>query len=362
MKKVTILFFFLFLFFCSDVSALELNTKSIIVRDMNSGRIFYEKNKNEKRLIASTTKVATAITAIENGRLEELVEAGDEVLKMYGSNIYIEKNEKMLLLDLIYGLMMRSGNDASVVIANHVGGSEEKFVSMMNTLANTLGMKDTVYSNPHGLDDDTKNYSTAEDLSLMYSYAWKNKIFRQIAGTKKYETKSDKKSYLWFNRTKILEMYDKATGGKTGYTPDAGRVLVSSASNGDLELVAASFNSIYDYDLHIKLYEEVFRSYKNYTLLDKKSFQLDKFGEDEKAYIKNSIVYPLTEKERNSITTKIEISKDKNLHDGDEVGTVYAYLDNDVIAHEKIYVEVSNKGFFAKIKMFFQNSIKKFLD
>jgi len=163
----------------ANVFSLTVSSQSACLMDMDSGRVLFAKSKDNPRLIASITKIMTAILAIESGKLDEEVTVGEEVLKMYGSNIYIEKNEKMLLLDLIYGLMMRSGNDASVVIANHVGGSEEKFVSMMNTLANTLGMKDTVYSNPHGLDDDTKNYSTAEDLSLMYSYAWELKNMKQ---------------------------------------------------------------------------------------------------------------------------------------------------------------------------------------
>lgn len=356
MKKITILFLFLVLFFfgSSDVLAFELNTKAIVVSDMDSGRIFYEKNKDEKRLIASTTKVATAITAIENGNLEDVVEAGNEVLKMYGSNIYIEKNERMLLLDLLYGLMMRSGNDAAVVIAKHVGGSEEKFIRMMNDKAKELGMSNTIYNNPHGLDDDTKNYSTAFDLAKMYSYAYKNKTFRAIAGTKEYKTKSDKKSYLWINRTKILKMYDKATGGKTGYTPDAGRVLVSSASNKDLNLVAASFNSIYDYDLHIHLYEEIFSKYKNYTLFDKDKFKLDNLGDKKRAYIKNSIIYPLTVDEYKDINIKIDLNKNKNLKTGDEIGTIHVYLKDKLIKSEKIYVEVDDDGFFSKIRSFFQ--------
>ena len=120
--------------------------------------LFIEKNSNEKRLIASTTKIMTALLAIENDNLEDLVEAKEEILTIYGSNVYLEYHEHMLLLDLVYGLILRSGNDAAVTIANYIGGSEENFVNMMNEKAKILGMTNTIYENPHGLDEQTQNY------------------------------------------------------------------------------------------------------------------------------------------------------------------------------------------------------------
>ena len=229
MKKI-FLFVISFILFSSNVLA------SSIIMDIDSGRIFSEKASNEVRLIASTTKIMTAILAIESNRLEDIVTAKEEILSMYGSNIYLEYNENMTLLDLVYGLMLRSGNDASVVIASYVGGNIENFVKIMNKKAKELGLTNTIFSNPNGLDDDTKNYSTAKDLAILYSYAYKNKTFRDIVGTKYYKTTSDLKSYTWKNRNNLLFTYDKANGGKTGYTPLAGRLLVSSASNNDLNL------------------------------------------------------------------------------------------------------------------------------
>ncbi len=333
MKKISFLIF-LFVLFPLSINALNINSNSLVAMDMSSGRVFYEKNKDEKRLIASTTKIMTLITAIENGDIKDIVEAKEEVLKMYGSNIYIEYHEKMLLLDLLYGLFLRSGNDAAVVIARHVGKTEENFVKMMNNNAEKIGMKNTEYKNPHGLDEETKNYSTAYDLAILYSYAYKNELFRRVSETKYYTCKSDKKAYTWKNRNSLLFTYDLATGGKTGYTPLAKKVLVTSASNEDLNIVISSFNSIYDYELHKAIYNEIFSNYKQITILDKNSFNLKNNPYQEKLYIKKSFKYPLSKEEENNIVKKVEyFEKPKN----DKVGKIYIYLGKNLINTTNIY-------------------------
>ena len=262
MKKILILLILIFPIF---VYAKD----SVIVMDINSKRVLYEENINDKRLIASTTKIMTCIIAIENKELTDVVTVGDEILTMYGSNIYLEVGEKITLLDLLYGMMLRSGNDAATTIANYVSGSEEKFVKLMNKKAIELGMTNTTFSNPTGLDDDTKNYSTAYDMALLYSYAYKNKSFREIVSKDIYKTDSSSKFYYFKNRNEILKKYEYATGGKTGYTPDAGRVLVTSASKDNLDLVSVSFKNIYDYDNQIYLYNKLFNNYKYIKLVDK---------------------------------------------------------------------------------------------
>ena len=198
--------------------------------DLDSGRILYEKNAEQRRLIASITKIMTAIVAIEEGDLTEKITVGEEVLSMYGTNIYVEVGEKMKLRDLLYGLLLRSGNDASVVIAKAIAGSEEKFVDMMNQKAKEIGMKNTTFKNPHGLDEESENYSTAYDMALLSKYAYKNKTYRNIVSTNKYEVSTGKKTYLWYNRNKLLTTYEYCTGGKNGYTPRAGKTLVTTAS------------------------------------------------------------------------------------------------------------------------------------
>ena len=142
-------------------------SKSSVVMDLNSGSVLYQKNANEKRLIASITKIMTAIITLENISLNKEIKVGEEVLKMYGTNIYVEVGEKITIKDLLYGLLLRSGNDASVVLANAVSKNEEEFVKLMNTKAQEIGMKNSTFSNPHGLDEETKNYSTAYDMALL---------------------------------------------------------------------------------------------------------------------------------------------------------------------------------------------------
>ena len=336
-----------------NVWGINLNTESITVMDINSGRVFFSKNSNSKRLIASTTKIMTAILAIESGKLDNVVTVGDEVLTMYGSNTYIEKGENILLLDLVYGLMLRSGNDASVSIATYVSGSVDGFVDLMNKKAKELKMVDTIYANPHGLDEETKNYSTANDLAILYSYAYQNSIFKDIVSTKKYNTSSDIKSYTWFNKNKLLSTYKYATGGKTGYTPSAKRVLVTSASKDKLNIVSASFNNIYDYDLHTKLYNEIFLNYELTSILDKDKFYVNDSFYNGKIYIKESFAYPLMKEEQALIKTKILLEKDKKYKNDSRIGYIYVYLNDEIIHKEPVYIKVKSKTIIEKIKDIF---------
>ncbi len=285
----------------------------------------------------------TAILAIESGKLEEEVTVGEEVLKMYGSNIYIELGEKMSLLDLVYGLMLRSGNDAAVVIATFVGGSEENFVTQMNQKAKQIGMKNTIFRNPHGLDEETENRSSAYDMALLSSYAYQNAVYREIVGTKKYQVQSNKKSYLWYNRNQLLTSYKKATGGKTGYTPRAGRTLVTNASNGDLHLTAVTLNDGNEYETHKTLYEYAFSHYQNYLILNKKNFTLPRAYYPKKVFIKEDFSYPLSLEEKDKITVEVKLTNLSPNRGTDVVGMVYVKLDGDVIHKQNVFVQEEKK-------------------
>ena len=150
--------------------------------DIDSKRVLYANNIHEKKLIASTTKIMTAIVAIENNKdLNKIITIGEEILTMYGTNIYIEPKEQITIKDLLYGLILRSGNDAAIALATSTSKTEESFVKLMNEKAQELGMKNTIFQNSHGLDDNTKNYSTAYDMALLSSYAYQNKIYREIS-------------------------------------------------------------------------------------------------------------------------------------------------------------------------------------
>ena len=341
MKKLV---FIIILLFNINVFA----STSTIVMDTNTSRILYQNNAYEKRLIASTTKIMTFVVAYEYAKdfLDLEIEAGNEILKMYGTSIYISLHEKMSLRNLLYGLMLRSGNDAAVVIANFVGGSIENFVKLMNKKAEFIGMNNTIFNNPHGLDEETKNYSTAYDMAKLSSYASKIPFYKEVTSTKYRDIKTDIKAYSWVNRNKMLFTYPYLTSGKTGYTPSAGKTFVSTSKKDDLELTIVSLNDNDYYSSQEKLYNEMFNKYKNYLLVSK-----DKFNtENENYYIKEDICYPLTKEEKENIEIKIV----------DNIKIVIS-LNNSDIYEEMIYIKEkdtkkdNNISFWDKIKMFFDN-------
>ncbi len=333
-----------------------INVKAIpsssIVMDVDSGRILYQNNAYEKKLIASTTKIMTFVVAYEYARdfLDVYVEAGDEVFKMYGTSIYISYKEKMLLKDLLYGLMLRSGNDAAVVIANFVGGSEEGFVKLMNKKAQSLGMNNTVFNNPHGLDEETKNYSTAYDMALLSSYASRIPFYEQVTGTKYYQVQTEEKAYSWTNRNKMIFMYPNFKTGKTGYTPSAGKTFVSSSEKDNLHLTIVTLNDNNIYETHRMLYEEMFSQYHNTLLLSKDDFSIAYPN----MYIKKNIYYPL----KNNEKTEIKIVFNDN--NSAVVGQVVISLHNEEIIRENIYYrenKIDNnkkENIFMKIKKIWQ--------
>lgn len=344
---------FLFMLFLIPINVFASDTsKASIVMDVDSGRILYSHNINEKRLIASITKIMTATVALENGDVNKIITAGDEVLKMYGTNIYIELNERMSLKDLLYGLMLRSGNDAAVVIANGVSGSEEKFVKLMNDKASEIGMRNTTFNNCHGLDEETENYSTAYDMALLSRYIYnKSSLYRKITSTYKYKLETDQKSYLWYNRNKLLKSYKYCISGKTGYTPRAGKTLVSVAKKNNLTLTAVSLKDPNHYESQKELYEYVFSKYKNYEIINKDNFSIDQEYYHDKLYIKESFYYPLTENELTKIKTLVKITKLNNYNNNDKVGEIVIKFNGSTIKKINIYVKKEKKknSFFSSL-------------
>ena len=191
---------------------------SVVVMDMDSHRVLYGVNENEEMLIASTTKIMTALVVINNTDIDEIITIDQSVLRSFGSGIYVEVGEKISIKDLLYGLMLRSGNDAAIALSEHVGGSESGFAKLMNELAESLGMYHTHFINASGLENEKGegNTSTATDMALLMSYAMKNDIFREITATKHYMAKTNYKTYDWYNKNKLLTNYKYTTVGKTG--------------------------------------------------------------------------------------------------------------------------------------------------
>jgi len=337
-----------------NVLALADSASANILMDIDSGRILYSKNMNDKRLIASITKIMTSVLAIENANVNDIVTVGEEVLTMYGSNIYIELGEKITLKNLLYGLMLRSGNDSAIVIAAYVGKSEEQFIKMMNKKAKELGMTNTIFNNSHGLDEVTQNYSTAKDMALLSRYAMSLPLYREIVSTKNYSTQSDKKSYQWINRNKLLTLYEYATGGKTGYTPSAGRTLVTTASKDKLNLTSVTLNDPNEYNSHMELYEYGFTNYKRYLVLDKNDFSIDENFYNEKIFIDKSFYYPFTEEESERIKVLVSIITTEEYKDNDVIGDVTVFLDEEELYKDNIYIK-KKKGLstYQKIHKFF---------
>ena len=346
MKKIVFLFLLMLI-----INAKAANN-STIVMDVDSGRILYQNNAYEKKLIASTTKIMTFVVAYEYAKdfLDVYVEAGDEVLKMYGTSIYISYHEKMLLRDLLYGLMLRSGNDAAEVIAYFVGGSEEGFVKLMNKKAKFIGMNNTVFNNPHGLDEETQNYSTAYDMALLSSYANKIDFYRQVTKTKYYQVQTDKKAYSWTNRNKMLFTYPYLESGKTGYTPKAGKTFVSSAIKNGLHLTIVSLNDYNYNDTQKLLYEEMFNIYKNEVILTAQDFH----NKNKDYYINKDLVYPLKKGERDNINIKLILNN--NLDNNLDNNYIIVSLNNKEIIKEKVYkytkkiVTADKENFIERIK------------
>ena len=215
MKKI-LLFLLCLSIFVPSINASTSTAYEYILMDMDSGGVIDGKNMHTPRLIASITKIMTCILAIENANINEIVKVDESVLKSYGSGIYISVGEEISLHDLLYGLMLRSGNDAAIMISTYVSGSEEEFVKLMNKKAKEIGMKNTIFYNASGLDTATiGNKSTAYDMAILTSYAMQNDTYKEIVKTKKHVVKTNLKTYVWHNKNKLLS-YDYITGGKTG--------------------------------------------------------------------------------------------------------------------------------------------------
>lgn len=234
-------------------AAPSISANNAVLIEQDTGEILYEKKAFEERPIASITKIMTAILAIESGKMEEETVVSRKAIYTEGSSIYLEQGEKIKVKDLVYGLMLRSGNDAAVAIAEHIGESEEGFIFLMNNKATWLGMNNSHFMNPHGLDAE-EHYSSAYDMAILTQYAMHNETFKEISGTTSYL--SDNRSYSWRNKHRLVTgYYPHATGGKTGYTRRTGRTLVTTAEKEGVSLIAVTLNAPNDWNDHIQLME-----------------------------------------------------------------------------------------------------------
>jgi len=331
----------------------SVSARSAILMEQTTGRVLFEKDAHTKRRIASITKIMTAIIAIESGKMDETVTVSNRAVRTEGSSIYLKPNEKIKLEHLVYGLMLRSGNDSAVAIAEHVAGSLEGFVFLMNQKAAEIGMTNTEFANPHGLDDAENHYSTAYDMALLMRYAMQNEKFREISETKVYRAPnpSEKWDRVWRNKNKLLtNLYEYCTGGKTGYTKRAKRTLVTTASQKGLDLIAVTLNAPDDWNDHISMYEYGFGNYK---LAKVESDQIVKKVKDDfyrkKITANRDILYPITEKEMESVRLKILMLKPKKDWKNNEkipriVGKAILYVDDEKADEVPILYEGKPNG------------------
>lgn len=273
MRRLVVIFFLLALGGCSlPASASEpfhVAAKGAVLIDGDSGRVLFAQNADQRLPMASTTKVMTALLALENASLDETVTAGANAAGVPGTSLYLSKGETLSMEHMLYGLMLRSGNDAAVAVAEHIAGSVPAFADMMNARAEALGAN-AHFVNPHGLDAKGHGIS-ALGLALVMREAMKNEAFRTITGTRRkiIPWVGNEYSRVLENKNRLLKTYEGATGGKTGYTGKAGRCLVFSAARDGLQLIGAVLNCPTWFDTATALLDYGFENFRTEAALER---------------------------------------------------------------------------------------------
>ncbi|HIU72423.1 MAG TPA: D-alanyl-D-alanine carboxypeptidase [Candidatus Galloscillospira excrementipullorum] len=250
--------------------AKALSAQSALLMEVQSGQVLFAQNEDERLPMASTTKIMTALVAVEQGDPRQLCVVSKRAAGTEGSSLYLKAGEVYTLEQLLYGLLLRSGNDAAAVIAESVGGSEENFVQLMNETARRIGLNNTHFDNPSGLDGDT-HYTTARELALLTAYALQNEEFCRYFGAKQYviEQAPTHEGRTLVNKHRLLTSRQDVIGGKTGYTKASGRCLVTAAHSGGMTLVAVTINDPDDWADHEELLDWGFESHECVELSEK---------------------------------------------------------------------------------------------
>ncbi len=342
-----------------DVS---VSAKSAILIEAISGEEIWSKDADRRMPMASTTKIMTALVALESGNINRTVSVSKDAVGIEGSSIYLYPEERLTLLDLIYAMMLESANDAAAAIAIEVGGSVEKFAELMNKKAAELELKDTHFTNPHGLDNP-EHYTTARELARIASEAYSNEIFREIVSTYKKtiplnETEGVR---LLVNHNKMLKRYDGAVGIKTGFTKKSGRCLVSAAQRNGASFIAVTLSAPDDWNDHQKLLDLAYSLYESRILCTKGEFNftIPSVGGGEEFIIAENkdelcITLPkgLSEIEYTVCLPRFLYAPTKA---GEKVGEILFYIENDEIASVPIFAKTSSeqktykKGIFGSL-------------
>ncbi len=352
MRKILVLsfVFLLGIFVVSGFTIKKANASTsaecMIVIERSSGRVLDEKNADKKRPMASTTKIATAITVLENCEdIDKKVKVPKEAVGVEGSSIYLEEGEELSIRDLLYGLMLQSGNDCAVALAVLTSGNVTNFAIRMNKIATKVGAVNTNFTNPHGLHDDN-HYTTARDLALITAYAMSNPVFREIVSTKRYEMPWANRDYkrVVVNKNKILSTYEGGNGVKTGYTKKAGRCLVASSKRNGMEVVAVVLNCSPMFEDCRSLMD---KAHLNYNLVDlslkipKQEMKVNN-GKEKSVELKikdEPLLYPLTLEEQKTVKYEVLDITDGSapVKKGQENGKIRITLENHLLFERKFY-------------------------
>ena len=325
------------------------------VIEVSSGRLLNGSNENLRLPMASTTKAMTALVVLENASLSDIVEIPPAAVGIEGSSVYLKKGERFTVEELLYALMLRSGNDAAVALALHTSGSVEEFVRKMNERAALMGLKETKFVNPHGLHDEN-HYTTAYELALIAAEGLKNPHFKRIVSTKNIVIDGEGHEKRYFaNKNKILYNYEGATGVKTGFTRNSGRCLIASAERNGMEVVAVALN-YYDYfELTARLMDEAFGNFEMKevvspdTVYKKVPVTGNRKIKEAELRAEFSRKYPLKKDGSEMVETVVEaVDSIRAPHSsGDDVGSVKVFKDNRLIFEEKLYtIDIAKRGIF----------------
>lgn len=318
---------------CPPARAVSTNASCAILMDAESGRVLYEQNSHEPRLIASITKLMTALVAVERGPdLDQVVTVKGEWLGSEGSSIYLKAGEEISLRGLLYGLLLQSGNDAAMAIACHTAGSEAEFVALMNRRAAELGMKDSSFANPSGLNDD-KHYSTAYDMALLAQACLRNETVAEICATRSVTIGTR----TFVNHNKLLWRCEGCVGMKTGFTEKAGRTLVSAATREGQTLICVTLNDGNDWNDHCRLLDYGFKMFPRQELCRKGEVLGSVAVEGSliptvAAVTAGNVGYPLKEGEKLTMDVELDRSIRAPFEAGAVIGEALWKKDGEIVA------------------------------
>lgn len=347
---------------------IKVSAHGAILMDFETGRVLWEKNSKAPLAMASTTKIMTAIVALENGNLDDKVTISKKASLAPEVKMHLSADEEITLRDLLYALMLQSFNDSAVAIAEYISGDVESFCNQMTEKARSLGAKDTVFETPNGLDAGD-HHSTAYDLALITSYALKNEKFNEIINTSSYTAKSNLRSYDLYNKNRLLNEFQGANGVKTGFTGKAGHCFVGSAKRGDMQLISVVLASgwgpqgkeqkwidtkrILSYGFEKYHYEDII---KEGVISDKVNVTRSR-KENVGLYITEDFTIPLTEEEKAAIRINFDIPStiEAPVAKDEVLGYANIYLGDELIKKIKITTIESAE------RHDFETSIKKII-